>query len=122
MTTKLSRLIVLSLAVALFLGLTTRVHAAPVDLLRQAYLTLSEADHDYDGHRIESMKRIEEAAKELGVNLRGDGHDHEKQGISDEHLREAYKLLQEAKGGLSGKPLKHVKAAEHELKIALKIK
>jgi hypothetical protein len=94
----------------------------PVDLLRRAYITLAEADHDYDGHRIEAMRKIEEAGKEIGERLSGDGHDHEKQGISDEHLREARNLLNEAKGALKGKALKHIDAAEHQIAIALKIR
>jgi hypothetical protein len=152
MRTKTSRLTVWSLTIATTLALAACVQAAeitavnptpapkakaaekaekkgekipakgPVDLLRRAYITLAEADHDYDGHRIDAMKKIEEAGKELGEKLGGDDHDHEKQGISDEHLREARSLLAEAKASLKGKALKHINAAEHQLAIALKIK
>jgi hypothetical protein len=93
-----------------------------VDLLRQAYATLAEADHDYKGHRADAMKQIEAAAKELGLRLHGDDKDRERQGISDEHLREAAGLLQQAQGALSGKALRHVEKAEKEISIALHIK
>jgi len=94
----------------------------PGELLREAYVRLEKADHDYKGHRKHAMEQIEGAAKLLGVKVRGDGRGHEKQGVSDEHLREAEKLLQQARGGLSGKALKHVNKALEHLSIALKIK
>jgi ABC-type sugar transport system substrate-binding protein len=122
MKAKSFRFLALLLAAAVLMVFTGRAQAAPVDLLRRAYVTLAEADHDYKGHRADAMKQIEAAAKELGVKLRGDDKDHEKQGISDEHLREAEKLLNEAKGGLSGKALRHVDDAEKQLSIALRIK
>jgi hypothetical protein len=91
-------------------------------LLVQAYTTLEQANHDYKGHRIAAMKQIEVAAKLLGVNVRGDGKGHEKQGISDAQLRTAQGLLQQAQPMLSGKPLKHVNKALQQLSIALSIK
>ena len=94
----------------------------PVELLRQAYLTLERADHDYKGHRAEAMKQIHAAGKVLGVNFHGDGKGHEQQGISDEQLRVAEGLLQQASTGLNGKALKHVQAAEKQISIALSIK
>ena len=122
MKAKSFRFLALLLATAVLMVFTGRAQAAPVDLLRRDYVTLAEADHDYKGHRADAMKQIEAAAKELGVKLHGDDKDHEKQGISDEHLREAEKLLNEAKGGLSGKALRHVENAEKQLHIALSIK
>jgi hypothetical protein len=117
-----SRLVLGFLAAAFLLSFSSRAEAAPIDLLRQAYVNLSEADHDYKGHRADAMKQIEEAAKLLGVKLKGDGKDREKQGVSDDHLRVADNLLNEAKGGLSGKPLAHVLKAEKQISVALKIK
>jgi hypothetical protein len=138
MNIKLSRFTALSLAAAVILTFATGFQAraveakkakekpetksGPTELLRRAYGTLAEADHDYKGHRIDAMKDIEEAGKILGINLHGDDHDHEKQGVSDEHLREAQHILAEAKAGLTGKALKHVNAAEKQLNIALRIK
>lgn len=104
------------------LSFTARLQAAPVDLLRAAYTNLSQADHDYKGHRKDAMKQIEEAAKLLGVKLGGDGKDKEKQGVSDAHLREAANLLHQAQAGLAKKPLKHVEDAEKQISIALSIK
>ena len=91
-------------------------------LLTQAYATLSMADHDYKGHRVAAMKQIELAGKLIGVNVRGDGRGHEKQGASDAQLRTAQNLLEQACSGLAPKPLKHVNKAIEQLSIALSIK
>ena len=91
-------------------------------LLVQAYTALEQADHDYKGHRIAAMKQIEAAARLLGVKVRGDGKGHEHQVISDAQLRSAQGLLQQARSGLSGKPLRHVNKALQQLSIALSIK
>jgi hypothetical protein len=96
--------------------------AASADLLQQAYTALERADHDYKGHRIDAMKQVEAAGKALGLNLRGDGRGHEKQGVSDQQLRNAKGLLEEARAGLTGKALKHVNHALKQLNIALSIK
>jgi hypothetical protein len=95
---------------------------APGSLLVDAYAALERADHDYHGHRVDAMKQIEAAGKSVGVNVHGDGRAHEKQGVSDEQLRIAEGLLQQAKEGLKGKPLKHVNNALKQLHTALKIK
>ena len=96
--------------------------AGPGDLLTQAYLTLSVADHDYKGHRVAAMKQIEAAGTVLGVNVHGDGKGHEQQGTSDAQLRIAQGLLQQASAGLSGKALKHVNKAIAQISTALAIK
>ncbi len=96
--------------------------APPVNLLRQAYATLAMADHDYKGHRVEAMKQIEAAGRLLGVNLHGDGKSHEKQGVSDQQLRVAQGLLQQARPGLTGKPLHHVDRAIKQITVALSIR
>ena len=95
---------------------------APGDLLRQAYGTLEQADHDYKGHRLAAMKQIEAAAALLNVNLKGDGKGHEKQVVSDEQLRSAQGLLQQAAGGLTGQAQKHVHNAIHQISLALEVK
>jgi len=111
--------------VGLALTFSMKLSAQPVaagSLLQQAYTALEQADHDYKGHRIAAMKQVEAAGKRLGLNLRGDGKGHEKQGVSDQQLRTAQALLQEASAGLTGKPLKHVNRALKQLNIALSIK
>ena len=66
-------------------------------MLRQAYDILRTGDHDYQGHRIKAMHRIEEAAKHMGVILRGDDKDKIAQPLSDERLRAARNLLAQVK-------------------------
>ncbi len=96
--------------------------APPAQVLRQAYVHLAVADHDYKGHRVRAMKQIEAAAKLLGIDLKGDGKGHEVQGVSDEHLRTAQGLLQQAAPGLTGKPLTHINNAIKQLTTALSIR
>jgi hypothetical protein len=96
--------------------------AGPQSLLRQAYATLAMADHDYKGHRAEAMKQIEAAAHVMKMDIHGDGRGHEKQGVSDEQLRAARSLLEQARPALHGKALKHVNHAIGQINTALKIK
>lgn len=105
-----------------FLTFALSLRAAPVDLLRQAYAALEAADHDYKGHRVMAMKAVEAAGKELGAHIGGGGKGREQQVVSDDQLRTALGLLQQASGELSGKPLKHVERAIKQISIALAIK
>jgi hypothetical protein len=106
-------------------GLVTHAHAqaaASTTLLDDAYATLAQAKHDYKGHRVRAMKQIDAALGEMGAKVSGKGKNHEPQGTSDAQLRAAQGLLQQAKGGLSGKSLKHVNAAIAQINDALAIK
>jgi hypothetical protein len=110
------------------------IHAGPkakmpadvTSLLAEAYADLDRADHDYKGHRIKAMEQIDRAGKVLKLNLRGDGHGHEKQGVSDEQLAAAQGILGQIQSQLAGEKksrvLNHVNKAQEELAIALKIK
>jgi hypothetical protein len=95
-------------------------------LLIDAYADLDRADHDYKGHRIKAMEQIEAAGKLVHLNLRGDGHGHEKQGVSDEQLRLAEGVLNQIKTEFTEKKhsgvLHHVNKALEQLTGALKIK
>lgn len=96
--------------------------ANEVGLLDQAYGLLRTADHDYHGHRARAMHQIEDAVKELGSHVTGSGKGDEKQAESDTQLRNAQSLLQQAVGGLAGKPHRHIEDAIKQLGIALTIK
>lgn len=100
----------------------TGAGSAGAALLVNAYHQLESADHDYHGHRVRAMRQIENAARLLGANVHGDGHDREKQGLSDEHLRQAESMLSDATGRLAGRPLRHVREALNQLTIALNVK
>lgn len=102
--------------------LAAPVASAPGALLTQAYTTLEQADHDYKGHRIAAMKQVEAAGKLIGVNVRGDGKGHEPQGVSDAQLHTAQGLLEQARAGLTGVPLRHVNQAITQISTALAIK
>jgi hypothetical protein len=135
MKTKLSRSVISTMALALLLsfGATVRAQAPPPPpppayppatptLLSQAYAALSAADRDYHGHRVRAMRLIEHAAKELGFTLAGGGHVREAQVTSDDQLRTAQGLLQQAATGLPPKALEHVQKAIEQISLALSIK
>ena len=118
--------------------------ASSVTLLDEALSTLAEADHDYKGHRVDAMKQIHLALREMGGTHHGRGHatahaSHgtahvhhsahkaggkggESQAVSDKQLRTAQGLLQQASGEVSGAVLQHVNAAIAQLNTALSIR
>jgi hypothetical protein len=96
--------------------------AGSITLLNDAYATLAQANHDYQGHRVRAMKQIEAALNVLGEKISGQGRGHEPQGTSDAQLRAAQALLQQAGAGLTGKALKHVNAAASQVSTALSIR
>jgi hypothetical protein len=108
------------------------IHAGPKipadvgNMLTEAYADLDRADHDYKGHRIKAMEQIDAAGKVLKLNLRGDGHGHEKQGVSDEQLAAAQGVLNQIKSQLAAEKhsrvLHHVNKVLEELTTALKVK
>ena len=132
MNIKLRRFSTSLVVLALFLSLSIKLSAqappppayppATPGLLSQAYAALSQADHDYKGHRVRAMKQIRAAAKELGFSLSGSGHGHEAQTMSDQQLRTAQNLLQQASTGLPPGPQQHVQNALAQISIALSIK
>jgi hypothetical protein len=123
-----------------------------MDVLRNAYIHMAMANHDYSGHRAAAMKQVEEAIKLLDASVMKKGtngqklvaHEeeiaaararfqakhsgtvHEPQALSDLQLREAYQMLTEIhKAAAIEKQPKlkgHVDKAIHELKSALKIR
>jgi len=112
-------------ACALFISLPTCVNAQPGDpgaLLRQAYVTLSYGNHDYNGHRYYAMREIEAAAKAMKFDLRGDGPGGERQRTSDDQLRDARSMLEQARGELKGRARKHVDKSVREIDAALKVR
>ncbi len=105
----------------------THIVAGPnADLLKQAYVALSRADHDYKGHRAKAMGHVKEAGKLLGVELGGEGAGHEKQWVSDDQMKEGRRLLEQVRTNLTGsehkRVLKQVGNAIEEVDAALAIK
>lgn len=118
--------------IMLVFALTTRWASAAnpavseSDALKNAYATLSKADHDYKGHRRAAMNHIERACKLLGTPIKGDGKAGETQGISDDQLHAAQSILQGARAQAAANNQKQVlaqiDAALAELTTALSIK
>ncbi len=94
--------------------------SGPGALLRQAYITLSYGNHDYNGHRYYAMREIETAANIMKFDLRGDGPGFERQRDSDAQLRDARGVLEQARRELKGRARKHVDKAMGEIDAALR--
>jgi hypothetical protein len=94
--------------------------------LHQAYRILATGDHDYKGHRAAAMKQVKAAADLLGLDLRGDDKDREKQVLSDDRLREARGYLVNVLGASEVKDQKkisnHINAAIKQIDVALSIR
>ena len=97
---------------------------SPREELAHAYRLLQRADHDYEGHRIEAMRAVEAAGRELGISLKGDLSDHERQWKSDEHMVEARRLLRHAREKLENRDrdrvAERVEKASKEIDSALR--
>ncbi len=92
--------------------------------LQQAYVTLSSANHDYQGHRAPAMKEIAAAAALLGRDVTGDGRGREPQTLSDLQIRSVQmSLLTVGRSNPSGVRqtdlARHINAAVRELSLAL---
>ena len=128
--TKVSRVAVVVLMVGFFCvnrsASAANTAASESVVLKNAYVTLSKADHDYKGHRRAAMNHIERACKLLGTPINGDGKAGEAQGISDEQLRAAQSALQGVRSMAAANNQKQVLAqtdlALEELATALSIK
>lgn len=113
-------------ALPLQAALDQAAKGSEVSMLQDAYVLLSQANHDYDGHRVQAMKSIHKAGLLLKVNLQAKGDVHENQGSSDEQLQKAQKILKQARTFAAGKKQKkfvqHLDAAIGHLSAALATK
>jgi hypothetical protein len=104
-------------------ALDAAAKGSEISMLQNAYVLLSQANHDYDGHRVKAMQSIHKAALLLRVNLQAKGDVHEDQGTSDSQLQQAQKMLQQARTFAVGKNqrklVKHLDAAIGHLSAAL---
>lgn len=95
-------------------------------MLHRAYRILATGDHAYKGHRAKAMHAVEDAAKLLGLDLSGDAKDKQKQGLSDEKLRESRNLISKVLGSAEVKDqkrvVKHLEEAVNQINLALAIK
>lgn len=99
-------------------------NSAEEGMLHHAYRILASGDHDYHGHRIEALNQIHKAADLLGVDLRGDDKDRERQVLSDDRLREARDLLKNVRNAAGVKDQDrishHIDLAIREIDLALR--
>ena len=114
-------------AIVLALSFGAIAHAeTPREEITHAYILLAHADADYDGHKGNAMHELSAAGKKLGLKLEGAAVENERQWKSDQKLKEARRLLKDAREKLESadrtSAADRVDTAIHELDIALKIK
>jgi hypothetical protein len=124
-TLRLSCLRIAAIAAVLSFGLCAYA-GGPRQELAHAYHLLKKADHDYAGHREKAMNEVQAAGQALGLDLKGDLDDNERQWKSDQQLREARRLLHGASEKLERRDrdlvAAHVDVAIKEIDTALAIK
>jgi hypothetical protein len=96
--------------------------ATPLALLDDAYTTLAQAKHDFNGHRVEAMHQIKLAVVELGGEVGKKGKGHEAKATAEAQVKAAQALVKQALPGLTGKALKHATEADKEITKALEVK
>ena len=85
-------------AVVAILSFGLQAHAEPArDELAHAYYLVKTANNDYKGHRGAALHAIEVAAHQLGMDLKGGVPEGERQWKSDDQMREANRLLRDAR-------------------------
>ena len=98
----------------------------PREELAHAYTLLKFANQDYGGHRGNAMNEIQRAGKPLGLRLKGDGWEHERQRKSDEQVAEAGRLVKDARDKLEARDrervVEHLDKALKEIDAALRVK
>ena len=103
-----SRLLKIAAVVALCSFGLSAFAEPPRDELAHAYALVKTANKDYAGHRKEALHWIEEAGKNLGVELKGGVPEKERQWKSDAQLQEAQRLLRDARDKMEDRDRQHV--------------
>jgi hypothetical protein len=85
-------------AVAAILSFGLQAHAeTPREELVHAYYLVKTANNDYGDHKGAALHHMEVAAHQLGMDLKGGVSERERQWKSDEQMREADRLLHDAR-------------------------
>ena len=85
-------------AVAAILSFGLQAHAETArEELAHAYYLVKTANADYAGHRGAALHSIEAAGRDLGMKLEGGVPEKERQWKSDDQMREASRLLRDAR-------------------------
>src|SRR5579883_2466333 len=100
--------------------------APPREELVHAYRLLQHANSNYNGHRVAAMNEVSAAGRDLGLDLGGDLTANERQWHSDEQLKEARHILNEARRQLDRgdreRVSEHLDRAVREIDEALRVK
>jgi hypothetical protein len=99
---------------------------SPREELVHAYVLLKLARNDYGGHREAAIRELEAAGHELGLDLKGQGSEHERQLKSDELVAQAGTMLHDIRRKLEARDRDrvavHVDIAIREINKALRVK
>lgn len=122
---KMTRSIGIISGVVLALAFGSIAHAeGPRDEIVHAYILLSHANADYNGHKAAAEKELSAVGRSLGLHLEGVGNAEEHQWKSDRKLEEARRLLKDASEKLEDRDrdraADHLDHAIHEIDVALK--
>jgi hypothetical protein len=109
----------------LLLGFGSQAYAAsPREDLVQAYVLLNSANNNYAGHRGAALRELQDAAHDLGLDIKSGGTQHQRQMTSDAKVTEAGRILRDVRHRLDKRDLDlsagHVDRAIHEIDEALK--
>lgn len=106
-----------AIALALSFGFCAHAAEGPRQELAHAYYLLKSAKADYHGHKAKAIGEIEAAGHELGIDLKGGAPEGERQWESDKQLREARRLLADARDRMEERDRNHV---AHHLEVSIK--
>ena len=94
--------------------------------LVHAYVLLKMANNNYGGHRATALHHIEEAAHDIGLDLKGGGTERERQWKSDAQVAEAGRILKDVRYRLDrrdrDRAVAHLDRAIREVDDALGVK
>jgi hypothetical protein len=100
--------------------------AGPRDEIVRAYFLIKMSNNNYSGHRDAALKELEVVGKELGLDMRSGGQNHQPQGQSDSQMEEAFQILRVARDKLDARDREHeaghLEKALQEVDLALRKK
>jgi hypothetical protein len=122
---RLTYLKIAAVVAALSIGVSAYAET-PREELVHAYWLLRTSNQDYKGHRGAALHAVEAAGHELGLQLKGGVPEREQQWKSDDQLKEAQRLLRDARDKLEEhdrtRVAEHVDNAVRDIDAALRVK
>src|SRR6185312_16929697 len=105
-TCRLWFLFVVVAAALLLLG-NQAYAASPREDIVRAYFLIKLSNNNYSGHRDKALKELEVVGRELGLDMRSGGQNHQPQVRSDAQMSEAFQILRVARDKLDRRDREH---------------